>query len=113
MFEAQRFVSKHTCILALRQKNNRQASPWVIGESIKRKYISHNHNYLLKSIIEDISNNYGIEVNYHNAWRCRKKALMYVRGSIEMLYQKLPSYLYVLEEKNPGRAMHLETNEIG
>ena len=61
--------------------------------------MSYNHNYLPKSIIEDISNDYGIEINYHKAWRCREKALMYVRGSIEKSYQKLSSYLYIGEEK--------------
>ena len=75
--------------------------------------MSHNHNYLPKSIIEDILNNYGIEMSYHKAWRCKEKALMYVRGSVEISYQKLPSYLYMLEKKNIGTVIHLETNEIG
>ena len=66
----------------------------------------YNHNYLPKIIIEDILNDYGTEMNYHKAWRCRKKALIYVGGSVEMLYQKLPSYLYMLEKKNPDTINH-------
>ena len=46
MFEVRRFVSEHTYTLALRQKDNRQAALWVIGACIKRKYMSHNYNYL-------------------------------------------------------------------
>ena len=30
-----------------------------------------------------------------------------------MSYQKLPSYLYMLEKKNSGTVTHFETNEIG
>ena len=30
-----------------------------------------------------------------------------------MSYQKLPSYLYMLEKKNPGTMTHLETDQIG
>ena len=77
-------MSKHTCTLVLRQKDNRQEAPWVIRECIKRKYMSYNHNYLPKIIIEDISNNYGIEMNYLKVWRCREKALMYFKRSVEM-----------------------------
>ena len=67
IFEVQRFVYEHTCTLALRQKDNQQAAPWIIRACIKRKYMSHNHNYLPKSIIEDILNNYGFKINYHKA----------------------------------------------
>ena len=31
MFEVQTFVSKHTCTLALRKKDNLKVAPWVIG----------------------------------------------------------------------------------
>ena len=61
--------------------------------------MSRNHNYVLKSIIEDISHDYGIEMNYHKAWRCKAKALMYVGGFVEISYQKLPSSLYKLGTK--------------
>ena len=73
MFNVRGFVSEHTRILGLRQKDNRKATLWVITACIKRKYASHNHNYLPKSIIEDILNDYGIDMTYHKAWRCRKK----------------------------------------
>ena len=76
MIEVWVFVFKHTCTLALRQKDNRQVAPWVIGTYIKRKYMSHNHNYLSKPKIEDIYHDYDIEMSYHKAWRCREKALM-------------------------------------
>ena len=38
---------------------------------------------------------------------------MYVRGFVEMLYQKLPSYLYMLKKKNLGIITHFETNKVG
>ena len=56
MFEIWKYIFEHTCTLALRQKDNRQAVPWVIRACIKRKYINHIHNFLPRSIIEDISN---------------------------------------------------------
>ena len=52
-------------------------------------------------------------MSYHKAWRCRGKALTYVKGSVEMSYQRLPSYLYMLDKKNPSTITHFETNKIG
>ena len=52
-------------------------------------------------------------MTYHKAWGCRKKALIYVKGSIEISYKKLPSYFYMLEKKNLGTITHLETDENG
>ena len=112
MSEVKRFVSVHTCALPLRQKDNQQVAPWVIGACSRRKYMSHNHNYLPMSIIEDISNDYSIKMSYHKAWRCKEKVLIYVRGSVKMSYQKLSSYLHMLQKKNLGTVTHFETNEI-
>ena len=75
--------------------------------------MSYNHNYLPKLIIEYISHDYGIEMSYHKAWRCRENVLTCVRGFAEMSYQKLLSYLYMLDKKNLGTVTHFETNKIG
>ncbi|XP_062099976.1 uncharacterized protein LOC133805842 [Humulus lupulus] len=60
---------------------------------------------------EDIKNDYGIELSYGKAWRCREKALSYVRGTLEASYQKLPSYLFMLQQKNPGTLTDFVTEE--
>ena len=78
MFKVQRFVSEHAYTSVLRKKD--------IGACIKRKYMNHNYNYLPKLIIETISHDYGIEMNYHKVWRCKEKALTYLTGFIEMSY---------------------------
>ncbi|XP_062086059.1 uncharacterized protein LOC133792158 [Humulus lupulus] len=46
-----------------------------------------------------------------SAWRCREKALSYVRGTLEASYQKLPSYLFMLQQKNPGTLIDFVTEE--
>ncbi|PON80088.1 hypothetical protein PanWU01x14_005380 [Parasponia andersonii] len=80
----------------------------------KRKYTNPaNPNYAPRSIIDDFSKDYGINMIYENVWRCREKVLLYVRGTINGSYQKLPSYLYMLEKTNLGTVTHLETDEIG
>lgn len=113
MFEVRKFVHEHTCSIVMRHQDNRQATSWVIGECIKSKFQDHHHDHLPKKIIEDMQTNYGINMSYHKAWRSREKALMSVRGTPEESYTKLPSYLYMLEVKNPGTVTHIETDELG
>ncbi|PON51994.1 hypothetical protein PanWU01x14_212370, partial [Parasponia andersonii] len=68
MFEVQRYMPEHTCSLAIRHKDNRQAAPWVIGYCIKRKYTNlTNPNYAPRSIIDDFSKDYGINMTYEKA----------------------------------------------
>ncbi|XP_047320369.1 uncharacterized protein LOC124924361 [Impatiens glandulifera] len=45
---------------------------------------------------------YGLTLTYNKAWRSREKALMAVRGTVEDSYGELPSYLFMLQKKNPG-----------
>ena len=40
-------------------------------------------------------------ISYDKAWRAREFALSSIRGSPEESYSALPSYCYVLEQKNP------------
>ncbi|XP_062100885.1 uncharacterized protein LOC133806813 [Humulus lupulus] len=111
MFEITRFTNKHTCSLDLRHKGHRQAAPWVIGHCIKKKYQTGSNAYMANNIREDIKNDYGIELSYGKAWRCREKALSYVRGTLEASYQKLPSYLFMLQQNNPGTLTDFVTEE--
>ena len=113
MFEIRRFVEEHTCSLELRHKDNRQAAPWVIGHCIKSKYSGQEPNYLPRSIMSDMVKEYGINMTYQKAWRCREKALTYVRGTLEASYQKLPSYLYMLRLRNPGTITDFVVDDIG
>ncbi|XP_062096004.1 uncharacterized protein LOC133801742 [Humulus lupulus] len=66
---------------------------------------------MANNIREDIKNDYGIEFSYGKAWRCREKALSYVRGTLEASYQKLPSYLFMLQQKNLGTLTDFVTEE--
>jgi hypothetical protein len=102
MFTISKFSPDHTCTLELRHKDHRQAAPWVVGHVIKKKYANDGAPYLPNNIIKDMKEIYGIQMTYEKAWRCKEKALEYVRGTPEASYSKLPSFLYAMQQKNPG-----------
>ena len=80
----------------MRQKDYCLATPWVIGHLIKNKYAVDGTGYMANNIKEYMKKKFGIDMSYEKAWRCREKALTYVRGTYEDSYCKLPSYLHML-----------------
>ncbi|RVW36779.1 hypothetical protein CK203_113968 [Vitis vinifera] len=63
---------------------------------------------------DDIRKQYGVQISYDKAWRAKELALGSIRGSPKESYNTLPSYCYVLEQKNPVdgtflKAKYLET----
>ncbi|RVW57842.1 hypothetical protein CK203_114815 [Vitis vinifera] len=63
-----------------------------------------------KDIVADIRKQYGIQISYDKAWRAKELALGSIRGSPEESYNTLPSYCYVLEQKNPGTITDIVTD---
>ncbi|XP_062089321.1 uncharacterized protein LOC133795877 [Humulus lupulus] len=113
MFEVRKFFGEHTCSLDVRHKDHRQASPWLIGHVIRRKFEGDNVNYKPRSLVKDMSLSYGVHMSYAKAWRCQEHALAYIRGTPESSFQKLPSFLYMMEQKNPGTVTHLQMDNEG
>ncbi|XP_024013062.1 uncharacterized protein LOC112087270 [Eutrema salsugineum] len=54
-----------------------------------------------------------VEVSYSTAWRGRQKAISYVRGTPEESFEHLHSYLYMIEQFNPGTTSSVEVDELG
>ncbi|KAK0580786.1 hypothetical protein LWI29_006236 [Acer saccharum] len=53
---------------------------------------------------------FGISCNYHKGYRARHIALEEVQGTPVESYSILPSYLYMLEQANPGTVTDLHTD---
>ena len=67
--------------------------------------------YTPSDIISDMKKEYGISINYMQAYRSKEKALEYIRGKPEESYQLLPSFLYMIQKINPGSIVELKTNQ--
>ncbi|XP_062100867.1 uncharacterized protein LOC133806794 [Humulus lupulus] len=92
-------------------EDHRQAKSIVIGELIKNKYKSIKRNYTPNDIMNDMNDDFGVTMGYTKAWRSREKTLRLIRGNPDDSYQKLPMYLYMLKQANPGTITHLLTDK--
>ena len=76
--------------------DNRHASSWLIGESIRETYQGVVCEYRPREGITNIRKLYGVVINYEKAWRAREIDLGSIRGSREESYNVLTCYCYVL-----------------
>ena len=53
------------------------------------------------------------EITYWNAWEAREFAIAAARGIPDRSYAKIPAYLHMTKEANPGTHTHYEINEKG
>ncbi|KAL5549095.1 hypothetical protein UlMin_004326 [Ulmus minor] len=105
-------VNKHTCPTDFKTTRRRQATSWVVGECIKRRFINPGRVFRPRDVMDDMKQRYGVELNYSVAWRGRECAYENLRlGTPEQSYNLLPGYLHMLMQTNPGSVVNLEVTD--
>ncbi|KAL0549171.1 hypothetical protein IC582_013652 [Cucumis melo] len=111
IFKIKKYVKVHSCSLEFLNRDHRQAKSWVVGELIKSKFKGPGRIYKPRDIIEDMRQDYGINMSYEKAWRARENAYERVRGSPEESYNLLRRYGEALKFTNPGTIFHMELED--
>ncbi|KAA0034998.1 MuDRA-like transposase [Cucumis melo var. makuwa] len=111
IFKIKKHVKVHSCSLEFLNRDHRQAKSWVVGELIKSKFKGPGRIYKPRDIIEDMRQDYGINMSYEKAWRARENAYERVRGSPEESYNLLRRYGEALKFTNPGTIFHMELED--
>ncbi|KAL0533765.1 hypothetical protein IC582_027810 [Cucumis melo] len=111
IFKIKKYVKVHSCSLEFLNRDHRQAKSWVVGELIKSKFKGPGRIYKPRDIIEDMRQDYGINMRYEKAWRARENAYERVRGSPEESYNLLRRYGEALKFTNPGTIFHMELED--
>ncbi|KAA0045025.1 MuDRA-like transposase [Cucumis melo var. makuwa] len=102
IFKIKKHVKVHSCSLEFLNRDHRQAKSWVVGELIKSKFKGPGRIYKPRNIIEDMRQDYDINMSYEKAWHARENAYERVRGSPEESYILLRRYDEALKFTNPG-----------
>lgn len=109
IFKVMYIKNVHICSNNIILGDHHQATSSLVGEFIMYKYISTKTTYTPADIISDMMNTYGVSMSYEKAWRSKEKVLELVRGDPTELYEKLPEYLYIIEQTNPESFTKIET----
>ncbi|XP_059277575.1 uncharacterized protein LOC132031628 [Lycium ferocissimum] len=112
MFRVRYFHDEHTCPLKDKVYSQRPAPSWLIGGSVvKPKITNHKRKYTPGDIVDDVKNEYGVDVSYMTAWRAREKAMIELRGEPAESYKKLPGYVYILDKTYPGSHVRMHKSQ--
>ncbi|XP_016436830.2 uncharacterized protein LOC107762947 [Nicotiana tabacum] len=108
LFKIVKFQRTHECSVDIRKSHQRQATSNVI-----RDYMINNLRDIAtevkpKFVISEMKRAHGIDVGYGKAWHAIQKGLSLLRGTIEQNYEQLASYLYMIEQKNPGSYTNIQ-----
>ena len=86
------YVKVHSCSIEFLNRDHRQAKSWVVRELIKSKFKGIGRLYKPRDIIEDMGQEYDINMSYEKAHRAKENAYERVQGSPEESYNLLLRY---------------------
>ncbi|XP_062104331.1 uncharacterized protein LOC133815514 [Humulus lupulus] len=109
-FSIRTYCNTHTCSLISRKRKHCQASAAVVANVVRSSFDGQKETPKPKAIMTIMQNNH-MPITYWKAWKGKKLANNLLRGSLELSFQNLPAYLYMVRKMNPGTIMHLEVDE--
>ncbi|KAA8545309.1 hypothetical protein F0562_020093 [Nyssa sinensis] len=99
----------HTCEGAVVTTGYQATRSWVA--SIIKEKLKVFPNYKPKDIVNDIKQEYGIQLNYFQAWRGKEIAKEQLQGSYKEAYSQLPFFCEKIMETNPGSLATFTTKD--
>ncbi|XP_050224006.1 uncharacterized protein LOC126673784 isoform X2 [Mercurialis annua] len=99
----------HTCEGSVLTTGHQATRSWVA--SIIKEKLKIFPNYKPKDIVNDIKQEYGIQLNYFQAWRGKEIAKEQLQGSYKEAYNQLPLFCEKIRESNPGSHATFTTKE--
>lgn len=99
----------HTCEGTVVTTGHQATRSWVA--SIIKEKLRVFPNYKPKDIVNDIKQEYGIQLNYFQAWRGKEIAKEQLQGSYKDAYSQLPLFCEKIMLTNPGSFATFATKE--
>ncbi|XP_024016346.1 uncharacterized protein LOC112089821 [Eutrema salsugineum] len=106
-FWVTKYVKTHTCLVSDRLAHRKHTTPRYIGKLfIERVGII--DGITAEHIKDSMQTMFQLKIDYTTSYRALMYAQECVRGSLEDGYSRLPSYLRLIAEANPGTITALE-----
>ncbi|XP_038993876.1 uncharacterized protein LOC120117707 isoform X2 [Hibiscus syriacus] len=99
----------HSCGGSALTGGHQSSRTWVA--SIIKEKLKDFPDYKPKDIVNDIKQEYGLQLNYFQAWRAKEIAMEQLQGSHKDAYSQLPSLCDRIMETNPGSLALFTTKE--
>ena len=103
----------HTCSRTQVYPNHRNATKKLLGHLLFPKLKDSSRIYRPIDIMQDINEQYNIDISYKKAWAGKNRALELVNGCPKESFEQLPYYCHNLKLKNEGTVTHIDTDDEG
>ncbi|XP_024016220.1 uncharacterized protein LOC112089704 [Eutrema salsugineum] len=105
----------HSCsrASACTSSKRRKGTPGLVAVVVSKTYPCQLKPPTPRDIMALVQTRGCLEVSYSTAWRGRQKTISFGRGTPEESFEHLHSYLYMLEQSNPGTTSSVEVDELG
>ncbi|KAL9683330.1 hypothetical protein QQ045_015150 [Rhodiola kirilowii] len=77
-----------------------------------KNLIQEDLRYSPKQVMKLMLSKYGYKITYIKAWKARQKAFVYLFGEWEGSFEKLPAYMEMHQESNPGTIVYLDKSTL-
>ncbi|CAM8951049.1 unnamed protein product [Rhodiola kirilowii] len=111
MWRITTYSGDHTCEVDIIRPDNVHFNKHFIGMDIK-DLIREDLRFSPKQVRELMRSKYGYKISYIKAWKARQKAFVYLFGEWEESFAKLPAYMGVLKETNPGSIVYWDKSTL-
>ncbi|XP_056848944.1 uncharacterized protein LOC108831557 [Raphanus sativus] len=112
-FIIKKYIADHTCAASSMKNGGRTASAKTIGTLIMHRYDGVKEGPKTNDVIQIMRMDHGCEISKSLAWDSSEFAISVVRGIPEKSFGKIPRYLHMLKEANPGTHTFYETDVDG
>ncbi|CAA7058408.1 unnamed protein product [Microthlaspi erraticum] len=113
-FSVRKYWNKHNFSRAVESSNSsrRRGNPRLVASVLHEDYPGQFDTPVPKTIVDVVHHRLGVNVSYSTALRGKKLHVSDVRGTPEEGYKMLFSYLYMLEQENPGSKTNVQLDAL-
>ncbi|XP_024016720.1 uncharacterized protein LOC112090220 [Eutrema salsugineum] len=115
IFTVRVYRKMHSCsrASACTSSKRKKCTPGLVAGVVSKTYPGRLKPPPPRDIMALVQTRGRVKVSYSTTWRGRQKAISYVRGTPEESFEHLHSYLYMIEQFNPGTTSSVEVDELG
>ncbi|XP_057808684.1 uncharacterized protein LOC131023157 [Salvia miltiorrhiza] len=108
-----KWSAPHTCQMDFRQHGPRTLSSKIIGVFFAPRLMDDGAVLKPKEMAAQLQREFGFHVNYSVAYAGRNHAINLIYGNPDKSFQKIPSYLHMVQHCNKDSIIDLETDGDG
>ncbi|XP_057790698.1 protein FAR1-RELATED SEQUENCE 5-like [Salvia miltiorrhiza] len=110
VWRVSKWNAPHTCEMDLRKHGRRTVGAKVIGAFFAPTLLNEGAILRPKEMLAQLQRQFGIQVDYKTALMGRNYAVSMIYGDTDRSFQQLPSYLFMVQQANPGTVVELQTD---